>query len=100
MTLVIALSPQVSPAEPPGISLAAGILTVAGTAIDLAAIPPFGTLARDATASSWIVGDIVRDGTGTVTVPLLFPIAPVAPEALCFPAPLVVTADGPVALPA
>ena len=97
--LLILLSPQVSAEAPPAVTLAGGILTVAGTPIDLASIPPGGALAADAAGSGSIVGDILRDGGGTVTVPLLFPIAPYASEALRYPAPILVTADGPVTLP-
>jgi hypothetical protein len=42
---------------------------------------------------------VSRDADGLLTVPVILPHGPDAPEARRFPAPLLVTADGPVALP-
>lgn len=92
------LSPQVSDAVPPAIALAGGTLTIDGVPIDLDAIPPGGALAAEDSGSLWVVGYIRRAGDGAVTVPLLLPIPVDAPEALRFPAPVEVAADGPVNL--
>jgi hypothetical protein len=81
------------------IHVAGDVLTLNGTALDFAGVPNGGTLAQGDIASDWIAGDVTRDTDGLLTVPVLLPHGPDAPEARRFPAPLLVTADGPVALP-
>jgi hypothetical protein len=58
-----------------------------------------GVLAQGEMACAWIAGDVSRDADGLLTVPVILPHGPDAPAARRFPAPLLVTADGPVALP-
>ena len=75
------------------------VLTINGEVFDFSAIPPGATLPRDAIASDWFAGDVERDDAGSLTIRLLLPHGANAPEETCFPAPLEVTVDGPVALP-
>ncbi len=74
-------------------------IIINGEAFDFSAIPPGATLPRDAIASDWFAGDVERDAAGSLTLRLLLPHGANAPEETCFPAPLEVTVDGPVALP-
>ena len=88
-----------------------------GTEIDLSDIPAGGTMplyARDETGDflfgpngdvtilidcPWICGDIHRDATGELIVPVTLPHLAEASEARRFPEPITVATDGPVALP-
>lgn len=81
------------------IHVAGNVLTLNGTAIDLSGVPNGGTLAQGDIASDWIAGDVTRDTDGLLTVPVLLPHGPNAPEARRFPASADVDEDGPVALP-
>lgn len=81
------------------VTRAGDVLTLNGEALDFGPLPPGGTLPRDVIASPWIAGDVTRDANGVLTVPLLLPHGPDAPEAVRFPEPLVVGGDGPVGLP-
>jgi hypothetical protein len=80
------------------IHVAGEVLTLNETVLDLAALPPGGVLAQGDIDCAWIAGDVSRDADGLLTVPVILPHGPDAPAARRFPAPLLVTADGPVAL--
>jgi len=75
------------------------VLTINGEAFDFSGVPAGATLPRDAIACDWIAGDVERDGTGALTVPLILPHGANAPEETRFPIPITVTADGAIALP-
>jgi hypothetical protein len=80
------------------IHVAGEVLTLNETVLDLAALPPGGVLTQGEIDCAWIAGDVSRDTDGLLTVPVILPHGANAPEARRFPAPLLVTADGPVAL--
>jgi hypothetical protein len=75
------------------------VLTVNGTDLDFGPLPAGALLPRDAIGCDWIAGDVERDAAGALTVPLILPHGPDAPEAARFPAPLTDVADGAVTLP-
>ena len=75
------------------------VLTINGTDYDFGPLPDGGTLPRDAVECEWLVSDVERIG-GEIHLTLLLPHGPDAPEATRSPAPITVTEDGPVALPA
>lgn len=81
------------------LSRSGDVLTIDGEAFDFANVPEGATLPRGAIASPWIAGDVSREG-GQLTVPVILPHGAGAPEATRFPAPVTLTADGPVSLPA
>jgi hypothetical protein len=81
------------------IHVAGEVLTLNDTVLDFTGIPNGGVLAQGDIDCAWIAGDVSRDADGLLTVPVILPHGPDAPEARRFPAPLLVTADGPVALP-
>jgi hypothetical protein len=77
---------------------AGDMLTVNGTPYDFGPLPEGGLLPRDAVGCDWLASDVTRRG-GVLHLTLILPHGPdAAPETL-FPAPIPVTADGPVALP-
>ena len=83
------------------------VLSIDGATLDLSGIPEGATLPRGAVDCPWLAGDITREG-GVLRVPLILPHGAIPlglesdPEVLAvtFPAPITVTGDGPVALPA
>lgn len=80
------------------ISVVGEVLVVNGVALDLGALAPGESLARDAVGSDWIASDIVRRENGEITLTLIVPHGAEAAEAARFPRPIVVTGDGPVTL--
>ena len=75
-------------------------LTINGEAFDFAGVPNGATLPRAAISCDMIAGDVERDGSGVLTVPLILPIGADAPEAARFPAPMLGLPSGPVELSA
>jgi hypothetical protein len=73
-------------------------LTINGEAFDLSVIPEGATLPRAAVACAWLASDITRIG-GALHLTLILPHGPLAGPETLFPAPLLLTTDGPVALP-
>lgn len=73
-------------------------LTLNGARLDLSAIPEGATLPRAAIDCSWIAGDITRTD-GVLLVPLRLPHGARASAATLLPAPMTLSADGPVDLP-
>ncbi|MGR3574005.1 MAG: hypothetical protein ACU0CF_04620 [Sagittula sp.] len=69
-------------------------LTINGEAFDFSGVPNGATLPREAIACVLISGPVERDGSGVLTVPVLLPIGPGAPEAARFPAPMTDVPDG------
>ncbi len=74
------------------------VLEIDGAPLDLSGIPEGATLPAGAVDCPWIAGPIRREG-GVLHLELILPHGPGAPGDRLFPAPLTVTADGPVALP-
>ena len=88
----ITLTPQFRP-EPLVLSVAGSVLTCNGTPTDLAAYTATSEAPHD-----WIVGQ-PEQVSGAWHVTIVLPHGAEAPEATRFPAPITVTADGPVTLP-
>lgn len=93
----ITLTPMRRPV-PLTLSRAGDVLSVNGTGFDLSGIPEGATLPRDAVAGDWLASDIERVG-GQLRLTVILPHAADAPPETRFPAPIEVTADGPIALP-
>jgi len=81
------------------LSVAGDVLSVNGTELDFSAVPPGATLPRAAIACPLIAGDVERDGSGLLTVPVILPLAAEAPAAARFPLPLTEVPDDIVTLP-
>lgn len=81
------------------LSVVGDVLTINGDDLDLSGIPAGATLPRKAVASEWITGPIERDLAGRLHVQIMLPHGPDAPKSRRFPAPITVTADGPITLP-
>jgi hypothetical protein len=75
------------------------MLIINGETFDFTDLPNGATLPLSAISSDWINGDVTRDESGELIVPLIVPHGVNAPEATLFPASLENVADGPVALP-
>ena len=73
-------------------------LTINGVAYDFTQLPDGATLPREAVDCEYIASDVTRVN-GEIELTLLLPITPQASEAARFPAPITVTADGPITLP-
>lgn len=78
---------------------AGDVLTINGAAYDFGPVPDGATLPRAAIACDWIAGDVQRIN-GVLHVPIILPHGANAPEAARFPAPITLTGDGDVILPA
>lgn len=96
MQLHITFSPQLCPA--PLILFLAGTVLMADDVpvADLAELPDGGTIPMD--ASPWLASEITRDGDA-VHLTIRLPHGPDAPQETLFPAPIVVTEPGLIALP-
>lgn len=75
------------------------VLTINGEDFDFSGVSEGATLPKAAVASAWIAGDIERTG-GVLSVPIVLPHGPRAPQGTRFAQPLTLTGDGPVVLPA
>lgn len=73
-------------------------LTINGDLVDMTGIPDGATLPAEAISGEWIVGPIERIDD-VLHVTLLLPHGPSPSQAVAFPEPVTVTADGPVAVP-
>lgn len=78
---------------------AGDVLTINGADFDFGPLAEGATLPAEAIDSAWFVGPVERSG-GELSVVLLLPHGPDAPEATRFPAPIEVAGDGPIAVPA
>lgn len=81
------------------IEISGEALVIDGERFDFAALPVGATLPRGAIACDWIGGDVTRDADGALRIPLILPHGADAPEAIRFPDPVTVRADGPLPLP-
>lgn len=95
--MIISFSPKRSD-ETLTLSREGDILNVNGLPIDLSVIPEGATLPAEAIDSDWIV-DAVERIDGVLHVTVVLPFSAGASEALRFPRPVTVMADGPVAVP-
>ena len=91
--LKINLCPQRADRNPLAASLAGSVLTVDGTDYDLALIPDGATVEHE------VIRDCSRSGDD-YELTLMLPLGANAPQESRFPAPVVVTMDGPISLPA
>lgn len=93
----ITLIPQ-RRATPLTLSRSGDALTFNGEVFDFAPLPEGATLPPEAIGSDWFAGPVEREG-GELRLALVVPHGAEAPRETLFPAPLVLTGDGPVALP-
>jgi len=77
---------------------AGDVLTINGTEYDFTPLPEGALLPRAAVDCDWLASDVTRTG-GQIRLTLILPHGTDAPAARRAPAPLSLTADGPVALP-
>ena len=73
-------------------------LVVNGTEFDFSAVPEGATLPADAIDSDLFVGPVSR-ANGELSLTLMLPHGPNPSQAVAFPQPITVNADGPVELP-
>jgi hypothetical protein len=92
------LSPIRMDAPPLTASVVGDVLTLNGAALDFSALANGAQIEAEATGSAWIAGAVTRDAGGVLTVLLLFPIGPDAPEESRYPVPITAT-GGAVNLP-
>lgn len=77
---------------------AGDVLTISGTEYDFTPLPEGALLPRAAVDCDWLASDVTRTG-GQIRLTLILPHGTDAPAARRAPAPLSLTADGPVVLP-
>ena len=83
---------------------AGDVLTINGVAYDFGPLPEGGRLPRAAVACDWLASDVTRTG-GQICLTLILPHGPIpwpAPPGaavVTHPAPLILIADGSVAVP-
>ena len=77
---------------------AGDVLSVNGTDYDFGALPEGALLPREAVDCDWLASDVERAG-GVLRLALILPHGARAGAQTLHPAPLVLTGDGPVALP-
>ena len=94
----IILHPQRRDA-PLTLSKSGDALTINGEVFDFGALPNGASLPADAIASDLFVGPVSRDETGKLTIGLVLPHGPLAPQATRFPDALTDVPDGDVTLP-
>lgn len=78
---------------------AGDVLTVNGRMHDFSALPEGGTLPQAETGCDWLVSDVTRQ-EGVLRLTLILPHGARPPADTLFPAPILLTADGAVDLPA
>lgn len=77
----------------------ADTLTINGQPFNFSQLPEGATLPAEAIESDWFAGPVERIG-GELHLTLRLPHGPNPSQAVAFPQPITVTADGPVELPA
>lgn len=75
------------------------ILRVNGETFDFGPVREGAVLPAAAVQSDWFAGEITRQG-GELILQIFLPHGPHAPQETLFPAPLSITGNGPIALPA
>lgn len=81
------------------LSKAGDVVTINGEAFDFSSVPDGGSLPAGAVPCAFIAGDIDRVA-GELKMTLILPHGATPSEAVAFPQPIIVTADGPIAVPA
>lgn len=74
------------------------VLSINGETFDFSALPDGATLPAGAIASDWIVGPVERIG-GVLHLTVILPHGARPSPAVAYPEPVIVTADGPIAVP-
>lgn len=74
------------------------VLTINGEAFDFSSLPEGGTIPAGEVPCEWIVGPVHRID-GELHLTLLLPHGTNPSSAVTFPEPIIVMADGPVAVP-
>ncbi len=74
------------------------MLTVNGQAFDFSVVPDGATLPQEAISSDWFAGPVERIG-GELHITLILPHGPNPSQAVAFPQPITVNADGPIEVP-
>ena len=98
--MIILLSPVIAEEPPLILSIKGQVVTVNGEDFDFGIIPSGYTLPRGSVDSPWFAESVItRDHDGVLTLPIRFPYPEGAGEDMRFPAPILVTQDGPVGLP-
>jgi len=94
----ITFSPQYSFAEPM-LEKQGDALIVNGVTLDFSNFPEGGELPPEAIDNPFIVGGVERKD-GVIHMTILLPYSnPNAPQSVTFPEPILITEDGPIALP-
>lgn len=81
------------------LSVAGDVLTIDSADYDFSTLPEGGEQTIDQIDSDMFSGPVTRVN-GELHIALILPVGARAPHESLFPAPLIVTADGPVMLPA
>lgn len=95
--MIIKLSPQRRD-DTLTLSKKGDVLTINGEEFDFSVVPDGATLPAAAVQSTFIAGDVYRNG-GTLTVPLILPHGAAPSEAVAFPEDIKANADGKITLP-
>lgn len=74
------------------------VLTINGQSLDFSSLPDGATLPPEAITSDWIVGPVERIG-GVLHLALILPHGARPSPVVAYPEPIIVTTDGPVAVP-
>lgn len=80
------------------VSVLGAVLSINGEAFDFSQMANGDTLPAGAVTSEWFLGDVNRTD-GEIELTLILPLPANFSPAQAFPQPLVITSDGPVALP-
>lgn len=67
--------------------------------LDFGPLPLNATLPKHAINSNWVCGDVSRDELGNLSIHIIIPHGPNAPEETRFPSPIVIEEDGDITLP-
>lgn len=94
----ITLSPQYSDANLT-LSKQGDVFIINGDELDFSALPDGGELPPEAIDNESVIGGVKRVD-GEIHITILLPYSnPNAPQSVTFPEPILVTEDGPIALP-
>lgn len=74
------------------------ILTIDGEVFNFTDLPEGATIPAGVVPCKWITGPVERTG-GRLCLTLLLPHGPNPPQAVAFPATIIVTEDGPIPVP-
>ncbi|MDV6226274.1 hypothetical protein R2G56_08250 [Nitratireductor aquimarinus] len=74
------------------------IISINGEAFDFSVVPDGATLPQEAISSDWFAGPVERIG-GELHISIVLPHGPNPSQAVAFPQPISVNADGPIEVP-